>query len=216
MSEDHQHPGGKALISRRSLLRSTMASGTVAVVPVIATSSCSSLPPVGTTPLTEKENATLTAFVDRIIPADESGPGASASGVPDYINNTLASWNIADIPLVREGLQALELSAVQGYGRSFALLTAEEQDFLVERFEKSWLDNMRDSGRAFNRLYRLTLEGMFSDPYYGGNRNYAGWDLIAYPGAVMGSTADMQRMGSRLPPLHTSAYGAEHDGDHTP
>jgi gluconate 2-dehydrogenase gamma chain len=102
---------------------------------------------------------------------------------------------------------------VQTYGSHFNELTAEAQDFLVERFENSWLDNMRDSGRSFKRLHRLTLEGMFSDPYYGGNRNYAGWDLIAYPGAVMGSTAEMQRMGERLPPLHTSAYGAEHDGD---
>jgi hypothetical protein len=213
MKQKDQKLPEPGLLSRRSVLRSSVASGAVTMVPVIATSSCSTLPGAAGSPLNDRENATLTALVDRIIPADESGPGASESGVTDYINNTLASWNSADIPLVREGLQALELSAVQANGRHFAELTEAEQDFLVERFEKSWLDNMRDSGRAFNRLHRLTLEGMFSDPYYGGNRNYAGWDLIAYPGAVMGSTAEMQRMGERLPPLHTSAYGAEHDGD---
>jgi hypothetical protein len=36
--------------------------------------------------------------------------------------------------------------------------------------------------------------------------------LIGYPGAVLGSTQEMQQMGGRLPPLHTSAYGEEHDG----
>jgi hypothetical protein len=78
--------------------------------------------------------------------------------------------------------------------------------------EAGTLDNFANSQQVFNRLHRLTLEGMFSDPYYGGNASYAGWDLIGYPGAVLGSTSDMQQMGGRLPALHTSAYGAEHDG----
>ena len=28
-----------------------------------------------------------------------------------------------------------------------------------------------------------TYEGMFSDPVYGGNRDYIGWKLVGYPGA---------------------------------
>ena len=28
------------------------------------------------------------------------------------------------------------------------------------------------------------MEGMFSDPIYGGNRNKAGWKLIGFPGAI--------------------------------
>ena len=35
----------------------------------------------------------------------------------------------------------------------------------------------------FHTLRRHTLEGMFSDPVYGGNRNLAGWKLVGYPGA---------------------------------
>jgi hypothetical protein len=27
-----------------------------------------------------------------------------------------------------------------------------------------------------------TLQGTFGDPYYGGNANFVGWDLIGYPG----------------------------------
>lgn len=213
MSQDKMHFPGNGKLSRRSMLRSTVASGTAAMVPLIATTSCTSLPASGTSPLSERENATLAAFADRIIPADELGPGASQCGVTDYINNTLVSWNSGDLPLIHEGLQALQTGALQSYGRNFDALSAGEQDFLIERMENSWLEGMRDSAQAFNRLYRLVLEGMFSDPWYGGNRNFAGWDLIGYPGAVMGSTAEMQVMGGRLPPLHTSAYGAEHDGD---
>jgi gluconate 2-dehydrogenase gamma chain len=28
------------------------------------------------------------------------------------------------------------------------------------------------------------MEGMFSDPIYGGNRNKAGWRMLGFPGAI--------------------------------
>ncbi len=39
------------------------------------------------------------------------------------------------------------------------------------------------------------MEGMFGDPYYGGNKNFAGWDLIRYPGPRLATSADDQKMG---------------------
>ena len=33
-------------------------------------------------------------------------------------------------------------------------------------------------------LYQTVMEGMFSDPIYGGNRNKAGWRLIGFPGVI--------------------------------
>ena len=33
-------------------------------------------------------------------------------------------------------------------------------------------------------VYQTVMEGMFSDPIYGGNRNKAGWTLIGFPGAI--------------------------------
>ena len=39
------------------------------------------------------------------------------------------------------------------------------------------------SSRAFfARLLAITMEGFFSDPIYGGNRNKAGWRMIGFPG----------------------------------
>ncbi len=35
----------------------------------------------------------------------------------------------------------------------------------------------------FHTLRRHTAEGMFSDPAYGGNRDFAGWRLVGFPGA---------------------------------
>ena len=60
----------------------------------------------------------------------------------------------------------------------------------------------------FNRARRLTMEGMFGDPYYGGNKNFAGWDLIRYPGPRLATTQDDQKMGVEIKPYHHSAYGA--------
>jgi gluconate 2-dehydrogenase gamma chain len=51
-----------------------------------------------------------------------------------------------------------------------------------------------------------TLEGTFGDPYYGGNRDFIGWELIGYPGLRLAVTAEQQRMDAELEPLQSSAY----------
>ena len=35
----------------------------------------------------------------------------------------------------------------------------------------------------FSTVLQDTYDGMFADPVYGGNRDYAGWKLVGYPGA---------------------------------
>ena len=39
------------------------------------------------------------------------------------------------------------------------------------------------------------LEGMFCDPVYGGNKNFAGWNLLNYPGVRMPVPAKYQQIG---------------------
>lgn len=40
-----------------------------------------------------------------------------------------------------------------------------------------------------------TIQGMFCDPMYGGNRNGTGWRLIGFPGAQWGYSVDQLRPG---------------------
>jgi gluconate 2-dehydrogenase gamma chain len=195
-------------ISRRKLL-----AGSAALVPLVTVSCSTPSAPVPAV-LTPDLNAILDAFADRIVPPDSAGPGAAAAGVARYINRSLVEWNQADLPLVSGGLQALDSAARARHAVGFTVLIAEQQDELLVAMEAGQIAGFDNAQAVFNRLHRLVLEGMFSDPYYGGNANYAGWDLIGYPGAVLGSTQEMQQMGGRLPPLHTSAYGEEHDGGH--
>jgi hypothetical protein len=51
-----------------------------------------------------------------------------------------------------------------------------------------------------------TLQGTFGDPFYGGNRNFAGWDLIGYPGVRLAVTAEEQNLGATPAPTRMSAY----------
>jgi gluconate 2-dehydrogenase gamma chain len=195
-------------ISRRTVL------GSAVSVPLIPLTACTT--PVSGPPqraLSREAWLILEAFTDRIIPADANGPGAVAAGVPYYIDHSLANWNSGELATLTEGLFNLTRTARNRYDRDFQLLSDANKDALLRDMEDGRIAGFENSAQIFNRLHRLTLEGMFSDPFYGGNQNYIGWDLIGYPGAVMAASLDMQRMGGRLPPLHTSAYGSDFDGE---
>lgn len=210
---DRKH-SGKAQragnLSRRNVLNSAVAVTTVNLIPL--TSCTTPIQPSGLV-ISAEARAILEAFIDRIIPADDNGPGALDAGVIFYINNSLENWNSSETDMLVAGLFELTRAARRRYDREFTLLSDANKDALLRDMEDGKIEGFPNSAQVFNRLHRLTLEGMFSDPYYGGNQDYAGWDLIGYPGAVMASTPAMQQMGSRLPPLHTSAYGSDYDGD---
>ncbi len=63
-----------------------------------------------------------------------------------------------------------------------------------------------NSAAFFNLVREHTLEGMFCDPYYGGNANFVGWDLLGYPGVRTVVSPDQQRLGIGIAPNHKSAY----------
>ena len=157
--------------------------------------------------------AILDAFADRIIPSDQNGPGARAAGAAIYIDRSLGDWNADELGTLSVGLHALDALARRRFSAGFATLPDARKDELLTVMEAGQAEDFANAQQIFNRLHRLTLEGTFSDPYYGGNRNFIGWDLIGYPGAVLISTPEMQRMGSRLAPLHTSAYALKHEHD---
>ena len=80
----------------------------------------------------------------------------------------------------------------------------EKRDQVLTAIDNNQAPNLRG---FFNRVRRLTLEGMFSDPYYGGNKNFAGWDLIRYPGPRLAVAPEDQKMSTPPKPYRRSAYG---------
>jgi hypothetical protein len=70
----------------------------------------------------------------------------------------------------------------------------------------AWARFTPNASTFFNLVRAHTIQGTFCDPYYGGNANFVGWDLIGYPGLRMGVTEGEQRMGERIKPIRQSAY----------
>ena len=156
---------------------------------------------------------TLHAFLGRLCPKDEAGPGAVEMGASEFIDRAMGDWLSAEAPSFIEGLAAIEAYSQRSRGAAFPAMAIELQDAVITEMEAGTAAGFANSRNVFARLRQLMLQGMFSDPAYGGNREFAGWDLIGYPGAVLGTAPQMQIMGERLKPLHTSAYkGNDHDG----
>jgi len=175
-------------------------------------------PPVDADPpklvLSPAHLATLDAFLSRFCPADELGPGAVEMGASTFINRALGDWMSAEAPAFTEGLIAIDAYSQRTRGGAFVALAMETQDAVITEMEAGTAAGFPNARNIFARIRQLMLQGMFSDPHYGGNQNFAGWDLIAYPGAVMAATPQMQVMGERLKPQHRSAYSSQEGVDH--
>lgn len=183
--------------------RSVIASATF--VPLAALTAAAQTP---ATVLTSGELKTLEAFIDRLVPKDENGPGAVECGAATYIDRALASALAGEKQAFSDGLAGVETLAQATHHADFATLTPEVRDELLNSMENGSAAGFPNARGFFSRVRRLTLEGMFSDPYYGGNRNFAGWDLIRYPGPRLAVAPEDQRMSTPPKPYRRSAYGA--------
>lgn len=188
------------------------------------------------------EAATIDAIASRILPGDESDPGAHEAGVVFYIDRSLGGANLGytlktytqgPFPVIseepvevtassnrnqydfidlgtdqasrygyqsvlspqevyRRGLEFLDAYAQGKHEKNFVDLTTDEQDAILgEMADDKATGFDGPSGHAFFvQLRNDTIQGMFSDPMYGGNQGLVGWELIGYPGAQRIYTPD--------------------------
>ena len=156
---------------------------------------------------TAVEAATVEAMVARLIPTDENGPGAREARAAHYIDRALSGALASSLDAYRSGLSALDSYARASKGAPFAQLSTEEQDAVLTDMEHNVATGFAPNASTFFNLVRThTIQGTFSDPYYGGNANFVGWDLIGYPGVRLAVTANDQRLDPHLIPTHKSAY----------
>jgi gluconate 2-dehydrogenase gamma chain len=206
----HLYVNRSESVSRRDLLVGLAATFASAIVPTssLASTQKSTFPEV----LTNTERETLEAIVSRIIPADANGPGALQSGCARYIESSLGDAYRSLKDSYISGLAALHSSAKSSGVESFAALAPAEQDKILTEFEQNTpVGNYRETAAFFELVRTHTLEGMFGDPAYGGNANFAGWDLIRYPGPRMYVSSEMQRMDAKTPPSRVSVKRLMHD-----
>jgi len=203
-------------ISRRDLLKRVTAAGALAAVPLPlqtqgqpgATAPARAVPPREPLEnLTPAESDVLEAVVARLIPSDATSPGAAEARAAHYIDRALGGALASSRETYRQGLAAIDALAVSSRGDRFARLTGTDQDALLEQLEADTPAAFPGGAAAFFTLVLgHTLQGTFGDPHYGGNRNFAGWDLLGYPGIRLAVTADEQRLGQKPSPMHMSAY----------
>lgn len=149
--------------------------------------------------LTDGEAQTVRAIVARLIPADQNGPGALEARADRYIDRGLAGALKSQRAAYTAGLAAVNAEAQSSKRAVFATLSPSDQDAVLTTIE-------RTSAQFFNLVRAHTIQGMFSDPFYGGNANFAGWDLIGYPGARIAVSANLQQLGGKPEPSRKSAY----------
>jgi gluconate 2-dehydrogenase gamma chain len=149
----------------------------------------------------------IEAACERLIPVDELGPGALLAGVPNYLDKQLGgAWGAGE-RLYRSGPWSPG-TATQGYQLPFTpaelfhtslrainrdlderktpfhAMSADNQDSYLKSLEAGAhdLDGV-PSSVFFDALLKMTVEGFFSDPVYGGNRDMVAWRMIGFPGA---------------------------------
>jgi gluconate 2-dehydrogenase gamma chain len=186
----------------------------------------------------------IEAACERLIPADEAGPGALGAGVPNYLDKQLAgAWGAGErlyrsgpwqsgtpsqgyqLPFTPAELFHTALRAInrelEKRGAAFADLAADAQDDYLKSLESEAAD--LDGVPApvfFDMLLKMTVEGFFSDPVYGGNRDMVGWRMIGFPGAYADYYEAIDRHGVKFEGAPTSlaedGQGHVHVREHIP
>ena len=174
---------------------------------------------------TAAEGRAMEALADRIIPADPDTPGGKDAGCAVFVDRQLAGAygrqeglyvtgpfetgaknqgsQSPETPAqqYRTGLAAFDraCSAKHG-GKTFADLTASEQDAVLLELEKGTLKLEGASGQTFfEQVIKDVQMGFFADPVYGGNRNMVAWKMIGFPGARYNYLDWVNRHNQRFP-----------------
>lgn len=205
-------------VSRRNLFKQVGLAGAAAIAPEmahVAVAAGAPRPPAAAArpleaveTLTAAEMDVLEAIVARLIPTDENGPGAAEARAAHYIDRALAGPLRSSREAYAVGLAALDAHATSSKGASFNELSAKDQDEILGAMEKNIPQGfVPDAVTFFNLVRAHTIQGICCDPYYGGNADFVGWDLVGYPGIRLAVDPDEQRM--KAPPaVRESAYQA--------
>lgn len=206
-------------LSRRALLKRIGVAGTAAIAPAPGSGAIThdhadaqgpaavASPREAYETLTAAESDVLEAITARLIPSDGTGPGAKEARAAHYIDRALTGPLSGFRANYSTGLAAVDAYARSKKGAPFAQLAAADQDAVLTDMQTGAATGFPAASSIFFALVRThTIEGTFSDPYYGGNANFVGWDLIGYPGVRTSVTAAEQQMNAKIAPNHRSAY----------
>jgi gluconate 2-dehydrogenase gamma chain len=217
----HQHPVPDApqIPSRRELIKGAGLVGAAAVGSATSAGLIAAESDRGTVTLTSpvlnealevltaEEAQTLEKICECLIPSDEHGPGAREARAIHYIDRSLASHNSGYRHDYMVSLSAINDYARQTRGKPYYELIRDVQNSILLALQENKIPGCSPSSSGFFNLLRShTIDGTFSDPYYGGNQNFVGWDMLRYPGIRLSASETDVAQGAELPANHQSAY----------
>jgi hypothetical protein len=199
-----RHPrGARAAISRRATLKLGAGGLLAASLGAPRAPDAASAAAVEEfTTLTRDQAMSVTAIAERI------WPGAERAGAPTYIDRALAGAYAPQIAGYHTVLAQLDAVAQSRFGSVFAKASGEEQDALLGELEANRLEDLpAPRGKdLFDMLRDHVMEGVLCDPVHGGNRDFAGWKDVGYPGPYRLYTSDEQ---TSTQPLNLPYQGIE-------
>ncbi len=183
--------------------------------------------PSGYTFLKPSEAAFVEAVVRHMIPADDLTPDGVDLGVATFVDRALAGgWGKGDrlylqgpwktgspnqgyqlaltpAELYRTGIAQTNAYCKASLGKTFDRLTAAQKEtvLLALRDDQVKLPGGLPARPFFDVVYQTVIEGMFSDPIYGGNRDKAVWKMIGFPGVMANNAQNIRSYndGRRFP-----------------
>ena len=184
------------------------------------------------------EVAFIEAAVSRLIPADDKWPGALETGVANFLDKELnGAWGAGErlyrsgpwqpgtpsqgyqLPFTPAELFRTALAAINKdlsrAGTPFAKMSGDQQDAYLRSLEAGGKDlGGVPSDIFFTHLWDATVEGFFSDPVYGGNRDMVAWKMIGFPGAYASYYELVDQHGLKLDRKPTSLAEDSHGHVH--
>ncbi len=222
----------KFISGRRQLLKAALVPAAVGAAPlqfVRDATAAAAAPEATPVYFSAAEFTWVEAAIARLIPDDALGPGAKEAGVAVFIDRQLAgpygraeTWYMQgpwkqgteqqgyQLKLTPAQLYRTAIADVDAYsqhangGKTFAALDAPAQDGLLHALEGGKVELPNAPAKTFfAMLLQNTVEGFLSDPMYHGNRDFAGWKLIGFPGPRYNYVDEISQHGKRftLPPV---------------
>jgi hypothetical protein len=142
-----------------------------------------------------QDAATIAAFTERLMPGAPGKPGAGDAAVLNYIDLALSGAYAELQDFYRRGLAQLDAYCRTAHDNPFVRLEASQQDAVITALEQGKATGFTwPTAQAFFETVRThTIEGLFADPVYGGNKDFAGWRLVGFPGGqAVYTPADLQ------------------------
>ncbi|MGD9711344.1 MAG: gluconate 2-dehydrogenase subunit 3 family protein [Thermomicrobiales bacterium] len=142
--------------------------------------------------LNPDEFASIEAIFERLFPAGDDGPGAREIGAAHYLDQALAGALRHHASTYRSGLAALDTAAVNLNGAPFRQLEETGQDHVLRLLQNGEITTAFPISQVefFALLRTHCLEGLFSDPLYGGNREKLGWKVLGHPGVWLSNSPE--------------------------